>query len=310
MSTTRKTEEALIDSGATECFLDHRTVSWLRLPPEPLKAPRTIHNIDGTHNQAGHITHKCRLKVQLGTIHQEMDFFITNLGQDRIVLGYPFLKLFNPNINWTKGNLTRTSTVSITPVHLWKHCQLVWKEDRVFCIRKTTFAQQWASKANEGKTTLTDSDIPAPYQDQKAVFSEEEAQRMPPSRDEDMQITFKEGAASQLDCKVYPLTKKEKPHSPTRMSPLPTRTRRLSSLRKKLGGCLRPETKICKLPLRKGPHLNWTVRFTPLQRRKPRFYAKASKKTSKRGISAMELHHLFLLSSSFQRRMGRSSAWS
>ena len=113
LSTMQKTEEALIDSGATECFLDHRTVSWLWLPSEPLKVPQTIHNINGTHNQAGHITHKCWLKVQLGTIHQEMDFFITNLGQDRIVLGYPFLKLFNPNINWTKGNLTQTSTVSI-----------------------------------------------------------------------------------------------------------------------------------------------------------------------------------------------------
>ena len=189
--------------------MDHRTVSWLRLPPEPLKAPRTIYNIDGTHNQAGHITHKCRLKVQLGTVHQEMDFFITNLGQDRIILGYPFLKLFNPNINWTKGNLTRTSTVSIVPVHLWKHCQLVWKEDKIFCIQKATFAQQWASKAKEGKTAPTDSDIPTPYLDHKAVFSEEEARRMPPSRDKDMQITFKEGAPSQLDCKVYPLTKKE-----------------------------------------------------------------------------------------------------
>ena len=138
-----------------------------------------------------------------------MDFFITNLGQERIVLGYPFLKMFNPDINWTKGNLTRTSMVSITPVRLWKHCQLVWKEDGIFCIRKTTFAQQWASKAKEGKTTLTDSDIPAPYLDHKAVFSEEEARRLPPSRDEDMQIIFKEGAPSQLDCKVYPLTRKE-----------------------------------------------------------------------------------------------------
>ena len=138
-----------------------------------------------------------------------MDFFITNLGQDRIVLGYPFLKLFNLNINWTKGNLTWTSTVSITPVYLWKHCQLVWKEDRIFCIWKTTFAQQWASKAKEEKTTLTDSDIPAPYLDHKVVFSEEEARWMPPSRDEDMQIIFKEGAPSQLDCKVYPLMKKE-----------------------------------------------------------------------------------------------------
>ena len=64
-------------------------------------------------------------------------------------------------------------------------------------------------KAKEGKTTLTDSNIPAPYLDHKAVFYEEEARRMPPSQDEDMQITFKEGAPSQLDCKVYPLTKVE-----------------------------------------------------------------------------------------------------
>ena len=112
-----------------------------------------------------------------------MDFFTTNLGQDRIILGYPFLKLFNPNINWTKGNLTWTSTVSITSVYLWKHCQLVWQEDKIFCIWKTTFAQQWALKAKKGKTTLTDSDIPASYLDHKAVFSEEEAQWMPLSRD-------------------------------------------------------------------------------------------------------------------------------
>ena len=77
LSTTQKTKEALIDSRATECFLDHRTVSHLRLPLEPLKAPRTIHNINGTHNQAGQITHKSRLKVQIGAIHREIDFFIT-----------------------------------------------------------------------------------------------------------------------------------------------------------------------------------------------------------------------------------------
>ena len=91
LKTTQKTEEALIDSGATENFLDTRVVSRLRLPTEDLKKPRSIHNIDGTNNQAGLITKKCRLKVQIGKNKQEMDFFITNLGQDRIVLGYPFL---------------------------------------------------------------------------------------------------------------------------------------------------------------------------------------------------------------------------
>ena len=203
----QKTEEALINSGATECFLDHWTVSHLYLPLKPLKAPRTIHNINGTHNQVGQITYKCRLKVQIGAIHQEMDFFITNLGQDWIVLGYPFLKLFNPNINWTNGTLTWTSTISITPVHLWKHYQQVWQKDRTIHIGKTLFAQQWASKAKEGKPTLTDLDVPAPYADYKTVFSEDEARCLSPSWTEDMEITLKEGTPTQLDCKVYPLTK-------------------------------------------------------------------------------------------------------
>ena len=52
----RKTEEALIDSGATENFLDPRTVSKLRLITEDLDKPQSIHNIDGTNNQAGLIT--------------------------------------------------------------------------------------------------------------------------------------------------------------------------------------------------------------------------------------------------------------
>src|SRR5712675_3445124 len=115
LRTTRKTEEVLKDTGTTENFLDPRTVTKLRLITEDLDKPRSIHNIDGTNNQAGLITEKCRLKVRLGKVDQEMDFFITNLGQDRIVLGYPFLRFFNPTINWEKGNLDHASLVEITP---------------------------------------------------------------------------------------------------------------------------------------------------------------------------------------------------
>ena len=74
-------------------------------------------------------------------------------------------------------------------------------------IGKTSFAQQWASKAKEEKPAPTDSDVPAPYADYKMVFSKEEARRLPPSWTEDMEITLKEGTPSQLDWKVYPFTK-------------------------------------------------------------------------------------------------------
>ena len=121
LPTTLKTENALIDSGATENFLDPRTISRLRLPTTALERPRAVHNIDGTHNQAGSILRKCQLKVQVGNKEQMMDFFITNLGQDRAVLGHPFLKTFNPNIDWKEGKIHEASSIKITPKLLATH---------------------------------------------------------------------------------------------------------------------------------------------------------------------------------------------
>jgi hypothetical protein len=163
LSTTLKTEGALIDSGATENFLDPRAVVKLRLPTEELTSPRNILNIDGTNNKAGQITRKCRLKVKLGEISQEMDFFITDLGQDRIVLGYPFLRMFNPTINWSSGGVDRHSQITITPTKLWKHCRRVWEKDKKICIRKMHFAQQWAADANRKKSKLLEADAPPRY---------------------------------------------------------------------------------------------------------------------------------------------------
>jgi hypothetical protein len=83
-----------------------------------------------------------------------MDLFVTNLGQDQIVLGYPFLQLFNPTINWKEGDIRHSSEVLATPVQLWRHCKKVWQLDKVQCLRKTMFAQQWSAEANKDKVKL------------------------------------------------------------------------------------------------------------------------------------------------------------
>jgi hypothetical protein len=82
MTTTQKTETALVDSGATENFINPRTTKWLRLPIWKLQEPRIIYNIDRTFNQAGSITHKCQLKIQFKDLIKTINFYITNLGQD------------------------------------------------------------------------------------------------------------------------------------------------------------------------------------------------------------------------------------
>jgi hypothetical protein len=43
-----------------------------------------------------------------------MRFFLTDLGQDRFILGYPFLFAFNPEVDWRaaklKGGTVRLET--------------------------------------------------------------------------------------------------------------------------------------------------------------------------------------------------------
>src|SRR4029077_17666721 len=62
-----KAEEiALLDTGATENFIDHTTVTCLRLGTKKLPIPRPVFNVDETRNRHGTITHACDLLVIQG----------------------------------------------------------------------------------------------------------------------------------------------------------------------------------------------------------------------------------------------------
>jgi len=62
-----KAEEiTLLDTGATENFIDHTTVACLHLGTKKLPYNRPVYNVDGTLNQHGIITHACDLLVTKG----------------------------------------------------------------------------------------------------------------------------------------------------------------------------------------------------------------------------------------------------
>jgi hypothetical protein len=56
-------EVALIDSGAMENFIDYQTVVQLRLGSNKLAMPRPVHNVDGTPNKSGEITHSVDVTI-------------------------------------------------------------------------------------------------------------------------------------------------------------------------------------------------------------------------------------------------------
>ena len=97
--------KVLMDSGATDNFICSRLLKSLKIGRLKLKNPRTIWNINGTHNKSGTISECVNLLVRTGDKKLEMCFLITNLGEDEIVLGYPWLAAFQPFINWKNAML-------------------------------------------------------------------------------------------------------------------------------------------------------------------------------------------------------------
>jgi len=99
------TELALLDSGATENFIDHATATQLCLGMKALPHKRAVYNVDGTLNRRGTISHAVDLLVARGNKKLHQRFYVTDLGQDRFIFGYPWFREFNPDIDWPNGML-------------------------------------------------------------------------------------------------------------------------------------------------------------------------------------------------------------
>jgi hypothetical protein len=84
-------ETALLDSGATENFIDEMTWKRMKVGRQPLVKPIKVYNVDGTENKQGEMTHYCCLRVSYNDQEDLQEFYITNLGKDCLILGYPFL---------------------------------------------------------------------------------------------------------------------------------------------------------------------------------------------------------------------------
>ena len=102
-------ETALIDSGATKNFLSFKTLEKLKLRKILLDKTIPVYNVDGMKNKLGSITHYVWLRIKTKFKMKLQQFFVTDLGSDDILLGYPFLKVFNPKINWAKGEIDEIS---------------------------------------------------------------------------------------------------------------------------------------------------------------------------------------------------------
>ena len=98
---------ALVNSGATKNFIDYKTWAQMGIGKQPTDRPLTVYNIDGSENKQGKIMDFCMLCVIFQGWQRLQKFYIASLGKDSLILGYPFLYVFQPTMNWQNGVLSR-----------------------------------------------------------------------------------------------------------------------------------------------------------------------------------------------------------
>ena len=207
-----------------------------------------ITNIDGTENKASAVTKACILDVLHQGNQQLQRFYITDLGFDRVLLGYPWLHKFNPQIDWKgKGvveeitlktvanawerwrNLRKRAlvasiqveSVTVDETKIRKDMCTMWEPELTMIeeqsdaewgamIARINFAQNWAREANKAKQEQAPTaELPEEYKQHVQIFSEEVAKQFLPSQPEDHAIQLKLGAPDEIKSKIYPITKQE-----------------------------------------------------------------------------------------------------
>ena len=184
--------KALLDSGATGLFMDTTFAKEKRFKMEKLKKPLLVRNVDGTANAEGAITHQveCNMFFKGHMERARMDVY--NLGKTELILGMPWLVVYNPEIDWEKGEVKMTYYPPI--------CGKRKQEEKEKKVRKT--------EKNEDKEVLREL-VSKRFWKWKKVFGKKESKRIPVQKTWDHAIELKERFMPRKE-KVYSLSREEK----------------------------------------------------------------------------------------------------
>ncbi len=190
---------ALLDSGATENFMSLDYAKHLHLPIKTLQEPRRLFNVDGTPNKAGDLKYYTDLGTRTGTSTKTLRYFLSDLGDSRVILGYPWFAAAQPKIDWACGWITHDQL----PIIL-----------RSVDAAKAQFLPQQATArrgivAKRIKTPRRSDGVPLQYRDYRNVFEQQKGKGLPPSRTWDHAIELKPGALATLISKTIRLSQAE-----------------------------------------------------------------------------------------------------
>ena len=196
---------SLVDSGATDNFIHPRTIRQLRLGTSLLDKPKRLFNVDDTQNKAGSVTRYVDLSVTTNREERQMRFLVSDIRRESLILGYLWLAAFEPHFKWKEDTLDLQYLPiicrSIRPTQQqedqWEQRAIVAQLEEE-CTNRSIATEL----AIQAKPEPSKVELPEVYKRYASVFSEDEAQRFPPSRPWDHAIDLKSGAPDAIDCKI------------------------------------------------------------------------------------------------------------
>jgi hypothetical protein len=215
--------KALVDSGATDNFMNPAFAKRMGIGLRTLDKPKNIFNIDNSTNRAGQITHYTTLAVTTAGTTKELRFLITDIGREDVLLGYPWLATYEPRFSWKHATIDEKNLPiilhTINPSEkrdvITRYLSTETREDIVAQLEKVSHTESptiWGTAtelAIAARQYQHKTNIPTKYKKFVKVFSEEESKRFPPSRPCNHAIELKAGAPDAIDCKIYPMTQEE-----------------------------------------------------------------------------------------------------
>ena len=105
----RITTNAMVNSVATENFIDQQFCIQHQFLVKRLNQPRDIFVIDGKSSSVGPITHEAIIALDIGSHREQIRFQVANLKIHEAILGMPRLNRHNPTINSDKEQISFNS---------------------------------------------------------------------------------------------------------------------------------------------------------------------------------------------------------
>lgn len=107
LKTVFLSSQALVDSGASSSFIDAQYAALHDIPTITKPNPYSIEAIDGRELVSGAVTHETLpLLLCIGPHQEYLSLDVISCPNNPIILGVPWLKLHNPQVHWSKHDIT------------------------------------------------------------------------------------------------------------------------------------------------------------------------------------------------------------